>query len=389
MGVVNIPNMPLATATTPGAMSAAMAAKLFVSSDGLKFGIGNSNPDAVLAITGATTPQIRLRGPSTQAPMDYYFETGSDFGTGIFDDIGGWIYNREMTATNQPIFGEQFESRFATQWPPGGALERHSNYTSIDRTVSYRPWMFAIDLNTHESETVYQGHRKFQIIDYTQTKSITYTSSIDTLSLTGILSCAKVSAAELSSPNGFVILTQTVASGVIDLLALKAGKSDALGTGNALTWYGSRADGNQTYAAGSIYSTFDGATWDTARTTIRSRDAAGNPLETLNVLNGRIAITGLWGGTTLKPAGLRVEGTISGIAWRDTVETGSHRNFAILNSWSSTGCLDFIVSAAAGGNPGSILLQFDGPNYAVVLPQLAGTGTRHVVVDANGKLSAP
>lgn len=387
MGVVNVPNMATADQTSVAALA-----------DGTTVS-GGKVETLSLGGSGYDLTRIRLHGDyagvTEVGPFTIYSSTPTFDGAAhdqsppIKDPIFGIAFNMDGAIAGYPGYGTQREMKFYDQAPPNGALEDHSNYRSIDGTVSYRPWMFAIDLNTHESETVYQGHRKFQIIDYTGSKSITYTSSIDTLALTGTLSCQKMSTAELSSPNGFVIMTQAVTSGVIDLLTMRASKSDALGTGNALTWYGSLHDGNALYTAGSIYSTFDGATWDTARTTIRSRDAAGNPLETLNVLNGRIAITGLWGGTTLKPAGLRVEGTIPGIAWRDTVETGSHRNFAILNSWASAGYLDFVVSAAAGGNPGSVLLRFDGPNYTVVMPQLSGTGTRHVVVNADGVLSAP
>src|SRR5207244_505567 len=32
-------------------------------------------------------------------------------------------------------------------------LERHANYTSIDRSVSYRPWGFSIDLVNHNAST--------------------------------------------------------------------------------------------------------------------------------------------------------------------------------------------------------------------------------------------
>lgn len=77
-----------------------------------------------------------------------------------------------------------------------------------------------------------------------------------------------------------------------------------------------------------------------------------------SVFNGNAAINGIYS-SALSPAGLNVSGVIPGIAIQDSNAAGDHRNFGILNSYSSPGILSFTFSAAAGGAPTSQWLNVD------------------------------
>src|SRR5262249_26356889 len=100
-----------------------------------------------LRIQSISDTPIQLKYTEADAFINIY--VGTNVFDGVRDDLFGWLYNADGAATEQPIWGESFESRYASGAPPGGLLERHFNYTSIDRTVSYRPWNFHVNLNTH------------------------------------------------------------------------------------------------------------------------------------------------------------------------------------------------------------------------------------------------
>jgi len=106
-----------------------------------------------LRIDSRSDTQIMLK----QTVSDAYTEisASSNVFDGVRDDLFGWSYNRDGAATEQPIWSEGFESRYASGAPPEGLLERHFNYTSIDRTVSYRPWNFHVNLNTHNANVMW------------------------------------------------------------------------------------------------------------------------------------------------------------------------------------------------------------------------------------------
>src|SRR5262249_34643565 len=106
-----------------------------------------------LRIESRSDTQIMLK--QTESDTWTEISASSDVFDGVRDDTFGWIYNRDGAATEQPIWSEGFESRYAPGAPPEGMLERHFNYTSIDRTVSYRPWFFNVDLNTHDANVLW------------------------------------------------------------------------------------------------------------------------------------------------------------------------------------------------------------------------------------------
>lgn len=100
-----------------------------------------------------TTEGVRMEGRGVTAPFDfdYYGGTFQSDLTAMTDNIFSWRFNFDGRATDQPIYNEQFESRFVVGAPPGGLLERHGNFTSLDRSVIYRPWNFNVDLNDNEA----------------------------------------------------------------------------------------------------------------------------------------------------------------------------------------------------------------------------------------------
>jgi len=106
-----------------------------------------------LRIQSISDTQIMLK--QTVADAFINISASTNVFDGVRDDLFGWSYNRDGAATAQPIWSEGFESRYASGAPPGGLLERHFNYTSIDRSVSYRPWNFNVDLNTHNANVLW------------------------------------------------------------------------------------------------------------------------------------------------------------------------------------------------------------------------------------------
>ncbi|MCL4363703.1 site-specific integrase [Patescibacteria group bacterium] len=79
-------------------------------------------------------------------------------------------------------------------------------------------------------------------------------------------------------------------SGISDILKLSANKSDAIGTGNAITFYGSVGDGINTYTSGKIYSVFDNNGYQYGRLTLASYNTLGTALDTLSLKNDQVGI---------------------------------------------------------------------------------------------------
>jgi hypothetical protein len=81
----------------------------------------------------------------------------------VNDYVYTLAFNESGALLDQPMVGFNIEPRYVgtnnVVVPPNGALEHNWTYTSIDRTVSYRPHQFGIDLNTHKAEFRWQADK--------------------------------------------------------------------------------------------------------------------------------------------------------------------------------------------------------------------------------------
>lgn len=105
---------------------------------------------------------LQVTHPSGGFPFTFGAPDFNDFGTGQIDNTF-IIYssNQPVSAVypsaNHPRFGEFLENYYNTG--SQNLVENYVQYTSIDRGTDYRPWLLAVDVNTHESE--FEQHLKY------------------------------------------------------------------------------------------------------------------------------------------------------------------------------------------------------------------------------------
>lgn len=114
------------------------------------------------------------RGPGTLEianvqtdEMDFPFRNTVrlvDFGEGQIDHVWEFYYNWQGQSASHPRWKENVENFFVV---PGSGIrlfEKNWDYTSIDGTVSYRPFMFNVNIDTHKSDYRFQAST-FQVTD--------------------------------------------------------------------------------------------------------------------------------------------------------------------------------------------------------------------------------
>jgi hypothetical protein len=110
-------------------------------------GMGGA-PSSPAALTLFSTASTALRFKAPVAPWDIFVEPGVF--SGVPDEVLRVGYNTDGAALQQPKWSENVEPRYE-DCPLNPCLEKHWNYTSIDRLVSNRPFEFSLNLDTHES----------------------------------------------------------------------------------------------------------------------------------------------------------------------------------------------------------------------------------------------
>lgn len=81
------------------------------------------------------------------AAKDFYNQGGYP----VHNHTLGIQFNEDASILTHPQWGENWEPRYVAGAPPNGLLEKNWGYTSIDRSVTYRPFNFNVDLNTHSA----------------------------------------------------------------------------------------------------------------------------------------------------------------------------------------------------------------------------------------------
>jgi hypothetical protein len=123
-------------------------------------GGGGSSSSGVSPFTVQAVGTTEIRLADTNGPGFWSFSVADFIWSGVHNHTYGLGYNSDLSLTGMPQWGESIEPRYVPGAPPNGLFEKHWNYTSIDRSVTYRPMGFSIDLNTNAAS------QKWYVSDY-------------------------------------------------------------------------------------------------------------------------------------------------------------------------------------------------------------------------------
>ncbi len=232
--------------------------------------------------------------------------------SGISDQAWAIHYNEDGSEAAQPKWGENIEPRYTDGAPPLGLLEKNWDYVSIDRSISYRPYRFLIDLNTSLATAEYHVGG-FQVIGRTQSAgtddSIAVTTANKAVSMAGKLSIGTINTSGLYP----LYITGTAGSAF-------TGISTSGAIADNILWYANLSNA----VTGAIYGVLANAKASAGfvSTLTNTNNSSSNAHSVLQIVS-----TGASGGSPYE------EFIISGVlGWRLGVDNSSSDRFTISSS---------------------------------------------------------